>query len=883
MSLYGALFSGVSGLAAQSSAMGAIADNVTNVNTSGYKSTAVQFSTLVTKQVSQTRYAPGGVQAAPRTGVDVQGLLQSTSSATDVSISGGGFFIVNEQPNAGNGSLFAYTRAGSFQVDKDGYLQNTSGWYLQGWPLQPAGNNTSGFVTITEGNDTFTKSYQDSDGDTQAINDNIVSTSDLKPINLNTIGGTASETKNVNLGANLPAGDDVGDTHKTNVVMYDTLGIDHNLEMTWTKDRENAWGVDMPPPTGAATLELHGTDDTDTTPDIYAAAGQIEFTAVPEDGDQVVIDGITYVFDTNDTVTNTPTTRKVDISATTVTSGSEVVPILKTAIDASDMKDTDRYTANGNILQIKQSTMGGTIAVDVSGTLAVKQIAANNNTGTFTVEQIDYSYKNGARFDFTNAHAAADSTNPFVITDPGAETITAAAGTFSGFTAGDVVFITNPEDATNKLKATIASVATNGSNITFADGTLPTTNASDTTMNIIQSYDTDQVKVLTGSNAEQTFELRQGSLSPQATGTNTFTVANGGTTMTAIDSATFYGTQAGDTLTVTNAVDAGLNTTYTVASVSADGKIVTITGTFSAAETSTTMSVAVSNSSLSLAAIPDGAGSDEVASSLATAIKANSLISTTARFSAEGASLVFSQSSVGDAVQFNVEDVSRIASVYANTTTETEATASNLTNFTVAASTFGAKKAAISFNGDGTPSEINIDNIDVQWANGASDQEYTSSADDTRISMFLGNTNVADGMTQFSGAYQINYISQNGAQFGNFAGISIGNDGIVTALFDNGVTRPVFMIPVATFVNPNQMSSLSGNVYIETDFSGQPTVREAGKGGAGEMTGASLEASTVDLGEEFTSMITTQRAYSAAAKIISTADQMLEELLRVKR
>ena len=63
--------------------------------------------------------------------------------------------------------------------------------------------------------------------------------------------------------------------------------------------------------------------------------------------------------------------------------------------------------------------------------------------------------------------------------------------------------------------------------------------------------------------------------------------------------------------------------------------------------------------------------------------------------------------------------------------------------------------------------------------------------------------------------------------------LSIGQDGVVTALFDNGVTRPVFMIPVATMVNPNGMESLTGNVWIETDFSGQPTVREAGTAGSG--------------------------------------------------
>jgi flagellar hook protein FlgE len=102
-------------------------------------------------------------------------------------------------------------------------------------------------------------------------------------------------------------------------------------------------------------------------------------------------------------------------------------------------------------------------------------------------------------------------------------------------------------------------------------------------------------------------------------------------------------------------------------------------------------------------------------------------------------------------------------------------------------------------------------------------------------------------------------------------------------LFDNGVTRPVFMIPVATFTNPNGMDNLTGNVWIATDFSGNPVLREAGDAGAGAISSAALEASTVDLGQEFTRMITTQRAYSSAAKVITTSDEMLDELLRIKR
>jgi flagellar hook protein FlgE len=170
--------------------------------------------------------------------------------------------------------------------------------------------------------------------------------------------------------------------------------------------------------------------------------------------------------------------------------------------------------------------------------------------------------------------------------------------------------------------------------------------------------------------------------------------------------------------------------------------------------------------------------------------------------------------------------------------------------------------------------------ITVGWANGAADMDGSESS---AISLFLGNYNSKDGLQQLAGDYQLNYISQNGNKFGNFAGVQVGEDGIVTALFDNGVTTPIFMIPIASFVNPNGMSALTGNVFQQTDTSGLPTVREAGTAGAGSIAGAALESSTVDLGEEFTSMITTQRAYSAAAKIITTADEMLDELVRIKR
>ena len=172
MSIFGALQSGISGLAAQSSAMGAISDNIANVNTIGYKVTNTQFSTLVTKQTSSTLYSPGGVQARPRQEISAQGLLSSTSISKDVAITGSGYFVVNQADNPGEGDMWAYTRAGSFGLDDNGYLVNTGGFYAQGWSLLPWDGNPNASVVNVNGIN-YMKAYYDASGNTVYINDNI--------------------------------------------------------------------------------------------------------------------------------------------------------------------------------------------------------------------------------------------------------------------------------------------------------------------------------------------------------------------------------------------------------------------------------------------------------------------------------------------------------------------------------------------------------------------------------------------------------------------------------------------------------------------------------------------------------------------------------------
>jgi flagellar hook protein FlgE len=126
-------------------------------------------------------------------------------------------------------------------------------------------------------------------------------------------------------------------------------------------------------------------------------------------------------------------------------------------------------------------------------------------------------------------------------------------------------------------------------------------------------------------------------------------------------------------------------------------------------------------------------------------------------------------------------------------------------------------------------------------------------------------------------------VTTNGTAFGNLTNVDIDEDGYVTAIFDNGVTRRIAQVAVATFANPNGLIGLNGNAYRMSNASGPYSLKSPGTGGAGLIAPSTLESSTVDLSTEFTGLITTQRAYSASSKIITTADAMLEELINIKR
>jgi flagellar hook protein FlgE len=166
----------------------------------------------------------------------------------------------------------------------------------------------------------------------------------------------------------------------------------------------------------------------------------------------------------------------------------------------------------------------------------------------------------------------------------------------------------------------------------------------------------------------------------------------------------------------------------------------------------------------------------------------------------------------------------------------------------------------------------------------------TAAAPQWRDSLGIGDQNInfdlsasAGGLTQFDSDSIVQAVVTNGTAFGNLSNIKIDEQGFVTAIFDNGVTRRIAQVALATFTSPDSLTAVAGNAFQVSQSSGTFNLKTPGSGGSGLIGSSQLEASTVDLSLEFTGLITTQRAYSASSKIITTADEMLAELLSIKR
>ena len=139
------------------------------------------------------------------------------------------------------------------------------------------------------------------------------------------------------------------------------------------------------------------------------------------------------------------------------------------------------------------------------------------------------------------------------------------------------------------------------------------------------------------------------------------------------------------------------------------------------------------------------------------------------------------------------------------------------------------------------------------------------------------------GITQDAKETNIDMTYQDGYTAGTLTGITVDTSGVITGIFDNGRSWPLAQVAIANFDNPAGLIKAGQNMYRSSNNSGEPQIGESGTGGRGTIAPGYLEMSNVDLSEEFTQMIITQRGFQANSRIITTSDEMLQELINIKR
>ena len=546
MSIYGALFSGVSGLAAQAQAMGMLSDNITNVNTVGYKETSARFSSLVTATAVISKHSPGGVKSTPQQFIDKQGLLTASASPTDLAVNGNGFMIVSDISAPTADSQEYLTRAGSFTADKDGFLRNASGYYLRGWEyVSGAASKTSlKTVKVTDFPSTWQKTA------------NVSIQANLKA---SQAGATAALTYDGAISANNMASTNVTPDFTRGLEVYDSLGTPRTLTFSFLKANRTA-------------------------------------------------------------LTDTGAANAAVITSTPVPTAYEAGQMFRFTVGAGNTSTSTTPTINVNALGAKTIQSGG-------AALAVGALVAGTTYG--------------AVYDGTNFQLA-------------------------------------PAGLANLWNV----------EVTVSPSTITT-----------GALDAQVMRGVIGFNSDGTWDL---------------------------------------------------GTTYLTTGVAAASttKITPVGGDFSVA------------------------------------------------------------------IPFDT-------------------------------ATLGNEAQTIKFD--------------------------------------FGTDSKSNKMSQFDGASNLVSTTVDGAQVGDLSAISVSDLGILTAVFKNGISEDKYQLPIGTVPNPNALSGRNGNVYVVTRASGDLTKVDAGSNAAGLYAASSLESSTVDLANEFAKMILAQRSFSAAARIVTTADQMLEELIRVKR
>lgn len=266
------LYTGISGLSASSAALSVIGDNIANMNTTAFKSSDITFGDVLSSSLTSgtsSSQIGRGVLTSGVTSDFSQGSFETTSNALDLALDGDGFFIVNDDTGT------YYTRAGEFELDKDGNVSNVDGLVLQGYMYDTTGNLTGVVSDINLS--TVTSSTQATESMT--LSANLDSSTPIIDTNTLTIAGTLNSASAVPVTSPFDPADGTSYNYSNSVTVYDSTGTTQTLNVYYVKTAANSWtwyGV-VP-----AASSLSGVDETQASGSLSFDAGTGAITSATQ-------------------------------------------------------------------------------------------------------------------------------------------------------------------------------------------------------------------------------------------------------------------------------------------------------------------------------------------------------------------------------------------------------------------------------------------------------------------------------------------------------------------------------------------------------------------------------------------------------------------------
>ena len=372
MSLFGALDTAVSGLGAQSDAITNISDNVANSQTVGYKRVGTNFADYLTVS-TPTLNGPDSVVARPAYRNDVQGTITQSSNPLAMAIDGAGFFAVTQATGTTNSGTptfstqTSYTRAGDFSMNKDGYLVNSAGNFLEAYPVSPTGT---------------------------------VNQTALVPVQISQAQYAPIPTSGVTLAANLPQGTTTATSPMpgmaSQVDIYDQTGGSHTLSLNWT-----------PPATSGGAWTLTASVD-------GGAASAIGTVAFNTSG--------TIASVTEGGVTNATTGTAATFTLTpTFSGGASGTPILLNVGTVGQSGGVTSYAGSYALNNISQNGVPPGAFTGVSDNASGQIIANYSNGQSVTIAQVPlvtFHDPNALQAQNGQTYAATSSAGPAMIDSP---------------------------------------------------------------------------------------------------------------------------------------------------------------------------------------------------------------------------------------------------------------------------------------------------------------------------------------------------------------------------------------------------------------------------------------------------------------------------------